>query len=208
MLKIPSKRGPQALRTLLDDYDDCGHEGEYYADYVARQTEADKHYFYHLLKPLTDLEAVNQDEYFDWGHREEDFKVEAGVGECAGVVIDLIATLLYETEEKLDRAQQSLAQEAYADSIYHAYAAFVGAAKALLLSEDKRVNNQMSIIRAFDEHFVATNVLPIPGGFESYVLRIRENEPTEAFAKEYIASAQKFIEQVHQVRDRQLATAS
>lgn len=205
VIKIPSKRGPQALRTLLDDYDDRCQEGEYYADYVARQ---EKHYFYHLLKPLADLEEVSSEEYFDWGHKEEDFKVEAGVGECAGVVIDLIATLLYETEEKLDWAHQNLAKQSYADAIYHAYNVFVGAAKALLLSENKKSNTQMDIIRAFDEHFVATGVLPIQEGFEQQVLQINKNEPTEEFARDYVASAVTFLQQIHQVRDQQLITTS
>ena len=207
-LKIPSKRGPQALRILLDDYDECRHEGEYYADYVERQDQQDKHYFYHLLKPLTDLEGATPDEYYDWGHQQEDFKVEAGVGECAGVIIDLIATLLYETEEKLDWARQSFGRQAYADAIYHAYNVFVGAAKALLLSENKKSNTQIDIIRAFDEYFGSTGILPVEGGFKEKVLQINKNEPTESFAQSYIAAATDFLEQVHQVRDQQLVATS
>ncbi len=208
VLKIPSKRGPQALRVLLDDYDENRLEGEYYADYVARQNELDKHYFYHLLKPLTDLEMVATNEYFDWGHTQEDFKVEAGVGECAGVIIDLIATLLHETEEKLVWASQNLARGSYADAIYHAYNVYVGAAKALLLSEDKKSNTQMDIIRAFDEHFVTTGVLPIEGGFANQVLQINKNEPTPTFARNYLASATDFLAQVHRVRNQQLTPVS
>lgn len=205
VLKIPSKRGPQALRVLLEDYDERRNEGEYYADYVSRQ---EKHYFYHLLKPLADLEEITADEYFDWGHQQEDFKVEAGVGECAGVVIDLIATLLYETEEKLEWAHQSLSKQSYADAIYHAYNVFVGGAKALLLSESKKSNTQMDIIRAFDTHFVETNVLPLEGGFEQHVLRINKHEPTKEFATDYIASAAEFLKNIHQVRDKQLLATS
>jgi sulfite reductase (ferredoxin) len=204
VLKIPSKRGPQALRALLDNYDENRREGEYYADYVERQNEQDKHYFYHLLKPLTNLEAIAPNEYFDWGHTQEDFKVEAGVGECAGVIIDLIATLLHETEEKLGWAQENLARAAYADAIYHAYNVQVGAAKALLLSEDKKSNTQMDIIRAFDEHFVTTGIFPIEGGFAQQVLQINKNEPTETFARQYVTQASEFLERVHQVRDQQL----
>ena len=205
VIKIPSKRGPQALRILLDDYDEGRHEGEYYADYVARQ---EKHYFYHLLKPLTDLGDISADEYFDWGHQQEDFKVEAGVGECAGVVIDLIATLLYETEEKLEWAHQSIAKESYADAIYHGYNVFVGAAKALLLSENKKSNTQMDIIRAFDTHFVTTDTFSLDGSFEHLVLQINKNEPTKDFAQRYVQSAAEFLEKVHQTRDQQLLTTS
>ncbi len=208
VLKIPSKRGPQALRVLLDDYDEYRLDGEYYADYVARQDEQDKHYFYHLLKPLTDLETIAAHEYFDWGHTQEDFKVEAGVGECAGVIIDLIATLLHETEEKLVWASQNLARGTYADAIYHAYNVYVGAAKALLLSEDKKSNTQMDIIRAFDEHFVSTGIMPVKGGFADEVLQINKNEPTPTFARNYLQSATAFLAEVHRVRNQQLTPVS
>ena len=48
ILKVPSKRGPQALRTILEDYEEYQNEGEYFADYYLRQG---KNYFYQLLKP-------------------------------------------------------------------------------------------------------------------------------------------------------------
>jgi sulfite reductase (ferredoxin) len=37
VIKVPSKRGPQTLRTLLDDYDANALQGEYYKDYFKRQ---------------------------------------------------------------------------------------------------------------------------------------------------------------------------
>jgi sulfite reductase (ferredoxin) len=39
------------------------------------------------------------EDYIDWGH-EEKFATAIGVGECAGVMIDLVATLILEAEEK------------------------------------------------------------------------------------------------------------
>lgn len=201
ILKVPSKRGPQTLRTILEDYEEYQNEGEYFADYYLRQG---KNYFYQLLKPLTNIEELATDEYFDWGHQQEDFKVEAGVGECAGVIIDLIATLLYEAEEKLGWAQESFEQEAYADAIYHAYNGFIVGAKAILLSEEHHVNTQMSIIQKFDEEFVQTGIFSLDGSFASLVLQINQHEPTADFAQQYLQSANDFVRQVQQVRNRQL----
>ena len=101
-----------------------------------------------------------------------------------------------------------MSEAAYADAIYYAYATFISGAKAMLLSESKKANNQMSIIRAFDEHFVTTGAVAIDGGFEAHVLRIKEHEPTKDFAKTYIASAERFLQQVQKLREQQLATPS
>lgn len=63
--------------------------------YSERQGE--KH-FYELLKPLASLETLLAEDYIDWG-QEEKFATAIGVGECAGVMIDLVATLILEADE-------------------------------------------------------------------------------------------------------------
>ncbi|WKN44349.1 HEPN domain-containing protein [Tunicatimonas pelagia] len=205
LLKTPSKRAPQLLRTLFDDYEENQLDGEYYADYYQRQG---KMYFYHLLKPLTELDEVANDEYFDWGHAQENFKVEAGVGECAGVIIDLVATLFYEAEEKLGWAKENFQEQHYADAIYHAYNSFVVGAKALLLSNDVKTNTQMSIIRLFGEHFGQHPLLELSDSFENTVLQLNKVEPSADFAKEYLQQAQDFLEKVQQVRQEQLTVSA
>lgn len=200
VIKVPSKRAPHVLRAVLNDYEENSQDGEYFADYYQRQG---KMYFYQLLKPLTDTEELLEDEYFDWGHAEESFKVETGVGECAGVMIDLVATLLYEGEEKLGWAKEAFMNREYADAIYHAYNSFVIGAKALLLSEDVTVNTQISILRSFDEHFVNKGVIAFEGSFEEHVLQVNQQEPTESFAAHYIQSASDFMEKVKQIREKQ-----
>lgn len=64
VIKVPSKRGPEVLRSLLDDYDSNSLDGEYYKDYFKRQG---KMYFYTLLKPLAELSTVTPSDYIDWG---------------------------------------------------------------------------------------------------------------------------------------------
>ncbi len=201
VIKVPSKRATQALGTLLDDYEENSLDGEYYADYYARQG---KMYFYHLLKPLTDLESLQSDDYRDWKHTEETFQVQAGVGECAGVVIDLIQTLLQESEEKLVNAFENFREQHYADAIYHAYSAFVIGAKALLLAEDINPNTQMDIIRKFDEHFVKEGRIPLESSFEELVMQMNQHEPDEAFAMSYLTVSQSFLELVKKIREKQL----
>jgi sulfite reductase (ferredoxin) len=101
IIKVPSKRGPAVLRTLLIDFEKNAVEGEYFNTYYDKKG---KDYFYQLLKPHADNTTLVADDYIDWGHSEQ-FKTEIGVGECAGVLIDLVATLIFEAEEKLDWAK-------------------------------------------------------------------------------------------------------
>lgn len=195
VIKVPSRRGPDVLRTLLHDYEANQETGELFNDYFDRKGER---YFYDLLKPLADIASVTEDEFVDWGQAQT-FATAIGVGECAGVVIDLIATLLFEAEEKQVWAAEALEAGAYADGIYHTYSSFVQAAKALLLDENINCNSQHGIINDFEKHFVETGKLPV-GNFKALVLQINQHEPTESFAKQYFQQAQTFYKTVQQYR--------
>ncbi|GAA4841107.1 nitrite reductase [Algivirga pacifica] len=197
VIKVPSKRGLDVLRYVLDDYDTNANEGEYFVDYYGRQG---KEYFYELLKPLADVSTLEPADYIDWGS-EGKFEVHKAVGECAGVIIDLVQTLIYETEEKMEWAEQALAAEKYADAIYHAYNVMVNGAKALLLSEDVKLNTQKKVIEAFDEKLVAAGAFKVAEGtFEDQVLQINKEEPNADFALRYVALAKGFLTQVQAYR--------
>src|SRR5690606_9980208 len=107
VIKIPSKRGPQALRLILDDYEQNKLEGENFIAYYDRKEQL---YFYDFLKPLSDVENLSDEDFIDWGSKEK-FEQKIGVGECASVVIDLVATLLLEGEEKLEESVAYLEKE-------------------------------------------------------------------------------------------------
>lgn len=200
IIKVPSKRGPAVLRTLLDDFDKNSVEGEYFNNYYDKKG---KDYFYQLLKPHADNSTLQPEEYLDWGHNEA-FKTEIGVGECAGVMIDLVATLLFEVEEKIDWAESALSSEMYADSIYHSYSAMVNAAKALLLGKSVPTNTQHGIINDFDKFFVETNEFKLDEPFKEFVLQINKNEPSKAFAEKFLNDSKAFLAQAKQYREQQV----
>jgi len=190
VIKVPSKRATDVLRTLLDDYKTLSTEGELYNDYYDRQG---KDYFYRLLKPLADLTTLTDDEFVDWGHQET-FVTAIGVGECAGVIIDLVATLLYESEEKLGWANQSFQAGAWSDAIYHSYNTLLSSAKALLLDKSVNTSTQAAVIREFDANYVEKGEFDIEGSFNNLVLQINQHEPSEEFATAYLAQATAFLE--------------
>ena len=190
VIKVPSKRGPQVLRIVLNNYEENAQDGEYFHEYYDRLGE---NHFYTLIKPLADLSNLVQDDFIDWG-ASENFITEIGVGECAGVMIDLVATLLFESQEKYEWTVAALEDKRWADAIYHGYSVFISAAKALLLDKSVTVSNQTAVINKFDENFVSTGEFAVDAEtFSALVLQINQHEPSEVFANQYVAEAERFL---------------
>ncbi len=200
VVKVPSKRGPAALRLILDDFNANGN-GLSYADYYQEKGQM---YFYDFLTHLSDSDNLTAEDFIDWGTNER-YEKAIGIGECAGVVIDLIATLLFESEEKIENAQETFEAGKWAASIYHSYSSMVNSAKALLTAEKTKVNTHAGIIRDFDEKFVASGRINLGNGFEELVLQLNKNEPTAAFAQLYMEGAKGFLKSVEQFRNQELA---
>jgi sulfite reductase (ferredoxin) len=210
VIKVPTKRGPEALRTLILDFETNAFDGEYFNQYYNRQT---KNYFYQLLKPIADLSNVQDHEYRDWDH-EELFKTEVGVGECASVLVDLVGTTLIEANEKLSLARENFESGVWADAIYFGYNVLITGAKAILMTKEIATNTQYGIINDFQNHFADLFKYETPeefvfadtaqDSFKSLAFSINKFEPSEAFAKYFIETAAQFLQVVNQFRENQL----
>ncbi|GAA4279746.1 HEPN domain-containing protein [Gaetbulibacter aestuarii] len=199
VVKVPSKRGPEALRRILNDFE-ANAEGKSFEAYYAVTGER---YFYDLLNDLQDVSNLTQDDFIDWGTNEQYVK-EIGIGECAGVVVDLVATLFLESEEKIENAEEAFENKVYSHAIYHAYTSMVNSAKALLLAENKRTNSQANIITQFDELFIETGEIELGKSFSEIIYEINKFAPTKDFAIHYVANAKSFLKQVKQFREASL----
>ena len=162
-------------------------------------------YFYSLLKPLADISEIEKTDLMDWG-QDHQYNQAIGVGECAGVILDVIGTIINDATEKLQLAKSRLQNSSFSDSIYYAYSAFVIGAKASLLSQDIKCNTQRRIISDFQKEIVETEILPLPYNFERMVLSINQNEPQLEFATVFLEEATKFLEKVIQLRATQVST--
>jgi len=202
VIKVPSKRGPDVLRSLLGDYQANRQNGETYLQYTKRLGEK---YFYELLKPFASLETLIAEDYIDWGEKEK-YATAIGVGECAGVMIDLVATLILEAEEKLEWSQECIDKKAYADGIYNAYSAFVHSAKALLLQYGVQCNTQVGILKDFDLHFIQKGLFTEFGSFRDTVLQMNEVDPSEEFAISYLQQAKDFVAHAKEYREQAILT--
>ena len=202
VIKIPSRRGPEALRLILNDFQ-TNANGLSFLNYYDAKGEK---YFYEFLKPLADVTNLTEADFVDWGNADNYVKA-VGVGECAGVVIDLVATLLVEAKDKLTFSQEALNDQQWSDSIYLTYAGFVNAAKALLLAEKQKTNHHAGIIDLFDTVFVETKKIQLTTTFKELVYQIKDNEPSEAFAKRYLEQATAFFATIEEYREKDLANA-
>ncbi|MBP6551521.1 MAG: HEPN domain-containing protein [Flavobacterium sp.] len=202
VIKIPSRRGPEALRSILNDFE-ANANGQSFLSYYDAKGET---YFFELLKPLSDVTNLTEADFVDWGNADNYVKA-IGVGECAGVVIDLVATLLFEAKDKLTFSHEALQEGKWSDSIYLTYAGFVNGAKALLLAEGQKTNTHAGIIDLFDTVFVETNKIELGSSFKDLVYQINKKEPSEAFAKAYIEQGVAFFENIENYRAKDIANA-
>lgn len=194
VIKFPSKRVLQVIRALLDDYQEYQQEEELFNAYYDRRGNK---YFYDLLKPLADTTTLEPADFIDWG-ADVAFKTEIGIGECAGVVIDLVSTLLFDAQEKQAAAQETLEEKRWADTVYHAYVAAIHAAKALLLRQNVRCNTHQGIITDFDEQLAASFQSLSGTSFSETLLRIREQQADEVFATAYLTTINAFLKEAIQ----------
>ncbi len=203
VIKLPTKRIPDAVRLMLDDYLAQAGDYDYFNDYFQ---DKGKRYFYDLLKPLADLDNIREEDFQDWG-QEQQYIQSIGVGECAGVVLDVVGTIINDAKSKIDMAFEALEEKAPADAIYHAYAAMIIGAKALLLSKDVKCNTHKGIIHDFQEHYVANGEFQLSQAFPDLVLQINQNTANDDFAGTYLAEAKAFVQQVIDTRNAQLVEA-
>ena len=203
IVKVPSKRTPESLRIILNDFKQNRGRDQSFLSYYDQQG---KNYFYDLLKPMSSIEDIQDDEFLDWGHTAPYIKA-IGIGECAGVVIDLISTLFFESEEKIQQAKRTLDAQNIRDSIYHSYAAIINTAKALLITAEEKTNSHSSIISNFDRVFVETGKITIAGRFGDFALALKHEKPSLEFAKRYYQNAVDFYRQADQYRKLELVAS-
>ena len=188
VLKVPAKRTPEVLRWILNDYDTERKSEEDFFAYYDRRT---KDYFYQNLKHYSDVTNLKDSDLIDWGVKEK-YKKEIGIGECAGVTIDLVQTLLFDAKESFDWATEAYKNERYSDAIYHAYNARIRGAKAVLTRTDVKINSQASIIAAFDPEFPeyeSENKV----AFKDAVLEFKKEEPSKSFTSKYVEQTQPLL---------------
>ena len=196
VLKVPAKRTPDVLRWILNDFESNKSDSEDFFAYYDRKT---KDYFYQNLKHHSEVDQLKPEDFIDWGN-EAKYEKAIGIGECAGVTIDLIQTLIFEAEEAYGWALSALSENRLSDAVYHAYNGRIRAAKALLTANEQKTNSHKTIIDGFDvqfPHFKESNGVTFKEGIKDFT----QKSPDTSFAKNFIQETQSFIAWVKKERD-------
>lgn len=196
VIKIPTKRIPESVRVVLNDFEANAVDGEYFNAYFRRQG---KRYFYDILKHLGDVKTLADQDYQDWG-KVADFVPEIGVGECAGVMLDLVGTIINDASDRLESGKIAIEQKQWANAIYYAYNTLVIGAKAILLHKDIQCNTHNGIIEDFQAEVIAKGELSAISDFPELVLQINKYAPTEEFATAYLGQAAAFFDGINALR--------
>jgi sulfite reductase (ferredoxin) len=193
VIKVPSKRILQVIDLLLNDFQ-LNAQG---IDFHQYYDQKGNRYFYDLLKPLADTQELNPSDYIDWG-QEQPFQTAIGVGECAGVVIDLVGTLYRDALEKWNAAKDALSDHRWADAAYFAYATNIHLAKSALIDSGIHCNTHHGIIKDFDLWLINHSV-SVKTSFSDFVLRINQVAPSEQFALQYLEKTEEWLQIVQQL---------
>jgi sulfite reductase (ferredoxin) len=153
---------------------------------------------------LANADLYVDDDFIDYDGISH-FTPEIGVGECAGVMYDMVGGIIKDAENKFIEAKENLSKHKYPEAIYYAYTGFVIAAKAILLSKDVECNTQIKILKDFDKHAVETGEFKIESGFENMVLQINQHEPELMFAESYAAQFHLFLKDVIAYRENKIS---
>lgn len=201
IIKIPSRRVLSCLDIILKEYKSNKKDNEGFNEFYDR---TGKMHFHSLLRPLTDLASIKDEDFVDWGNSKA-YEKAIGTGECAGVVIDLVATLLMDVEEKITLSQEALEQDLFPDSIHHSYASMVNGAKALLTGYGIRNNQLNKVVSNFDETAVSSGDIDLGGSFNDLVYQIDRNKPSKKFAEKFLKDARDFYNKLIILRQKQLS---
>ena len=180
---------------LLDFEFNRAEEEDFFA-YYDRKT---KDYFYQNLKHYSAVEHLAAEDFIDFGAKEK-YEKAIGIGECAGVTIDLIQTLIFEAEEALGWANEALVEKRFGDACYHAYNGRIRAAKALLTSVDAKTNSHASIISRFDTYFPAFKTEQ-SRSFSEGIADFRNTQSDEPFANTFLEETKKTIQWIKNSRN-------
>jgi len=187
VIKVPSKRVLNVIEIVLDDYLANSKADEKFNSYYLRK---EKIYFYDLLKEVADLTNSIESELLDWGAKQN-FKPEIGIGECAGVKIDLVTTLLYEAYEKVEEGHYFLEEGKYRDAVYTAYSSLIQSAKSFLVKNGQKTNSKHQIAESFEAYYPLIKAKFLAPTFNE-LLNEKETNINQKFAREFVQQAEQF----------------
>ncbi|MBI1976632.1 MAG: nitrite/sulfite reductase [Candidatus Omnitrophica bacterium] len=191
MLKVPSKRGPQVVKKILELYRAERKGGETFTDFVQRIGKE------RVKQELSEFTAIagfdsNPDDYNDWGQKEQ-FVLHQGVGECAGV--EMQATSKFSEAENLLLQSENLFRfDQFTDTIARSIQAIVSMVNVLVRDEGLDPKSEQESLNGYKEKLASNPVIPAKfKDLDRFIKVFEIADGAQEDAKTCLASAMEFL---------------
>ena len=200
--KIHGKHIPQFIEHLTDRYlDERTDEDETFTGYIERLGKPE---IKAVLKQYDEIPSYEEDPsyYIDTGDTKE-FKLQKGVGECAGQLVALVSFKLEEADRLIYEAGVHLEDNEFEASAERSLEAMIHAADGLLTTEGIQYIDNETTVREFRDRFFDTQIFFSAYG-EHLFKAVEENTSTfdEELTHRRVEEATLFVEQSHNVYGR------
>ena len=200
--KIHGKHIPQFIEHLTGRYlDERTDEDETFTGYIERLGKPE---IKAVLKQYDEIPSYEEDPsyYIDTGDTKE-FKLQKGVGECAGQLVELVSFKLEEADRLIYEAGVHLEDNEFEASAARSLEAMIHAADGLLTTEGIQYIDDETTVREFRDRFFDTQIFFSAYG-EHLFKAVEENTSTfdEELTHRRVEEATLFVEQSHNVYGR------
>jgi sulfite reductase (ferredoxin) len=157
--KYPAKRIPEVVDALLAYYREHREQGESFTAFADRLGKAP---IVKALEPYTTLPAHDKApaQFLDYGAYEPFSLDEAGAGECAGGVINMVEQHLEDSKYELAHASVLIEKHKPVDAVTRAELGIVAAAKGLLVTQAVEPTSNELVLKEFAQRIVDKGVVP------------------------------------------------
>ena len=200
--KIHGQHIPQFIEHLTGRYlDEKTSDDETFTSYIERLGKPE---IKSILKQYDKIPAYEEDPsyYIDTGDTKE-FKLQKGVGECAGQLIALVSFKLEEADRLIYEAGVHLEQGEFDDSAERSFEAMIRAADGLLTTEGMQYIDDETTVREFRDRFYDTQIFF--SAYAEHLFKAVDEKDTaldEEVTHRRVEEATLFIEQAHNVYGR------
>ena len=200
--KIHGQHIPQFIEHLTGRYlDEKTSDDETFTSYIERLGKPE---IKSILKQYDEIPAYEDDPsyYIDTGDTKE-FKLQKGVGECAGQLVALVSFKLEEADRLIYEAGVHLEQGEFDDSAERSFEAMIRAADGLLTTEGMQYIDDETTVREFRDRFYDTQIFF--SAYAEHLFKAVDEKDTaldEEVTHRRVEEATLFIEQAHNVYGR------
>ncbi len=183
-LKIPAKNVPTAIEDILSYYEALKKEDETFTEFLSRVGEKTLRGI--LEKHIHIKEGI--DYFKDFGSDKEFSLEEVGVGECMGIVADMVETSISEAERMISQAKAHIQQGFEEDASVHLKEALTVVCKGMLVPFGIKAEGEEAIIK-FAEHVIGRRYVD-----EKFLNLLKKENPSVGEVEEFISECRKAYE--------------